>query len=108
VTGGLIPVGLQRPFKYENILFVGDASVGSFPSTGQGIYRALLSGDVAGKCIAHNQVNRYPHMINKMFIKWDLICKVFTSTNLIFRNINPQLVLKNFEYYIKFGASMLH
>jgi flavin-dependent dehydrogenase len=108
VTGGLIPVGLQRPFKYKNILFVGDASVGCFPPSGQGIYRALLSGDIAGRCIAHNQVNRYSHMINAMFIKWDVIGKVLTSANLISRNINPNLVLKNFEYFIKFGVKMLH
>jgi flavin-dependent dehydrogenase len=108
VTGGLIPVGLQRPFKYKNILFVGDASAGSFPTSGQGIYRALLSGDVAGKCIAHNRINRYPYMINKMFIKWDLICKVFTSASLVFRDINPKLVLKNFDYFIKLGARLSH
>lgn len=28
VTGGLIPGGLQKPLKYNNILFVGDAGVG--------------------------------------------------------------------------------
>ncbi len=108
ITGGLIPIGLQRPFKYNNILFVGDASAGTFPPTGQGNYRALLSGDVAGKCIAFNQVNKYPYMLYKMFIKWDVICKIFTTTNLICRNINPDLVIKNFEYLIKFGVRILH
>jgi flavin-dependent dehydrogenase len=108
VTGGLIPVGLQRPFKYKNILFVGDASAGSFPPTGQGIYRALLSGDAAGKCIALNQADKYPHMINKMFIKWDVICKFFASSNLVFRCINHNLALKNFDYFIKFGETMRH
>ncbi|MCJ7570715.1 MAG: NAD(P)/FAD-dependent oxidoreductase [Candidatus Thermoplasmatota archaeon] len=108
VTGGLLPIGLQRPFKYKNILFVGDASAGTFPPTGQGIYRALLSGDAAGKCIAHNQVNRYPYMLNKMFIKWDVILKFFTSANLVCRNINPNLVIKNFEYLFKFGVRISH
>jgi len=108
ITGGLVPLGLQKPFKYDNILFVGDASVGSFPITGQGIYRALLSGDIAGKCIAHNIVNRYPYLLNKMFIKWDVICKFLISANLVFRNINTNLVIKNFHYFMKFGAKVLH
>jgi flavin-dependent dehydrogenase len=108
VTGGPIPIGLQRPFKYKNILFVGDTSVGSFPPSGQGIYRALLSGNAAGRCIANNQVNKYPHIINEMFLKWDIICKFFTSANIVFRNINLNLVLKNYDYLIKFGTTMTH
>ncbi|MCI0500457.1 MAG: hypothetical protein L0Y61_01755, partial [Epsilonproteobacteria bacterium] len=52
VVGGLVPLGLQRPLLYRNILFVGDAGVGTFPFTGQGIYRALMSGEIAGRCIA--------------------------------------------------------
>jgi len=47
VCGGLIPLGLQRPFMYKNTLFVGDACVGAFIITGQGIYRALISGDIS-------------------------------------------------------------
>ena len=108
ITGGLLPVGLQKPFKYKNILFVGDASVGSFPITGQGIYRSLLSGDLAGKCIAYNKVHRYPHLLNKMFIKWDIISKFFISVNLICKNINTNLVIKNFEYLIRLGSNISH
>jgi len=108
VTGGLVPVGLQRPFKYKNILFVGDTSAGSFPSSGQGIYRALLSGEVAGKCIAHNQVHRYPYILNKMFIKWDVMYKLFRPINRICININPNLALKMLEYWIKFNAKVSH
>ncbi|MCK4365223.1 MAG: NAD(P)/FAD-dependent oxidoreductase [Thermoplasmatales archaeon] len=93
VTGGLIPVGLQRPFKYKNILFVGDAGVGTFPFSGQGIYRALLSGDIAGKCISKGKAKKYPHMINQAFIKWEIVGKTFITFNLAFRRINPRLFL---------------
>jgi len=100
VAGGLIPVGLQRPLRYRNILFVGDAGVGAFPFTGQGIYRALISGDIAGACIAKNRVNKYPHIINQDFIKWDLIGKTFIKFNSRLRNINPKLVLASLNYFI--------
>ncbi len=71
--GGLIPVGLQRPLRYENVLFVGDAGVGTMPITGEGIYRALLSGDIAAKCIYKNNVKGYPYEIYKNFIKWQFL-----------------------------------
>ena len=29
VTGGPVPLGLQRPLIYKNIIFVGDAGVGT-------------------------------------------------------------------------------
>jgi len=99
VTGGLIPSGLQRPLMHNNILFVGDAGVGTFPFTGQGIYRALISGDVAGRCIAGGYPKKYPHIINQKFIKWDLIGKTFIRANYIFRRINPKLVLASFNYF---------
>jgi len=105
VIGGLIPGGLQRPLRYRNILFVGDAGVGTFPFTGQGIYRALMSGDIAGACIAKNRVNKYPHIINQDFIKWDLIGKTFIKVNSYLRNINPKLVLASLNYFI--GANEL-
>jgi flavin-dependent dehydrogenase len=92
--GGLIPLGLQRPVMYKNILFVGDAGVGAFPLSGEGIYRALLSGDTAGQCIARDYPNRYPHLINKHFIKWDVISRNFWRVNFQLRKINPDLVLK--------------
>ena len=48
---------------------------------------------IFGFRIAKKQPDRYPHIINKEFIKWDLIGK--TSYNLckIFRKINKKLVL---------------
>lgn len=105
VTGGLIPIGIQRPLRYKNILFVGDAGVGAYPLTGQGIYRALISGDQAGKFIARGNPNRYAHMMNKIFIRWDLICKTFFRINILFKKINPKLalaVLNHFLDVIKF------
>ena len=102
-TGGLIPLGLQKPLKYRNILFVGDAGVGSFPFTGQGIYRALMSGDIAGICIAQKKADKYPYKIYQQFIKWDVIGKNYTYISYILREINPSLVLKMFNYFISFS-----
>ena len=93
VVGGLVPLGLQRPFLYRNILFVGDAGVGAFPLSGQGIYRALMSGDIAGRCIAQRKLKKYPSIIRKEFIQWDLIGSTFIRMNLVFRKINPELFL---------------
>jgi len=105
--GGLIPLGLQRPLMYKNILFVGDAGVGSFIFSGQGIYRALISGDIAGKCIAKRYPKKYPYIIQKKFIKWDVIGKIFTNVNFVFRKINPKLVLTSYDYVSRFGG-MIH
>jgi flavin-dependent dehydrogenase len=102
ITGGLIPIGIQRPLRYQNILFIGDAGIGTYPLSGQGIYRALISGDIAGKCLAKNNPKKYVHMINQIFIKWDLICKVFFQPNRIFRKINPKLTMSSLNYYVNF------
>ena len=107
VVGGLIPLGLQYPLIYKNILFVGDAGVGSFIFSGQGIYRALMSGDIAANCIAKGYPKKYPYLIRRGFIKWDVIGKIFTNTNFVFRKINPKLVLASYDYISHFGG-MLH
>ena len=104
VTGGLVPLGLQKPLMYKNILFIGDAGVGTFPFTAQGIYRALISGDVAGKCIANNCAKKYPHIMHQKFIKWELMGKAFIHTSIVLREINPKLVLtllNNFQNFCK-------
>lgn len=101
VTGGLVPLGLQRPFMYKNILFVGDAGVGAFPFTGQGIYRALISGDIAGRCIALGETKRYPHIINKEFLKWDTIGTLFLKGNTVIHKIRPEFALASFNYMTK-------
>jgi flavin-dependent dehydrogenase len=100
ITGGLIPIGIQRPLRYQNILFIGDAGVGAYPLSGQGIYRALISGDISGKCLAENNPKKYVHMMNQIFIKWDLICKAFLQPNRLFRKINPELTMKSFNFYM--------
>jgi flavin-dependent dehydrogenase len=102
ITGGLIPIGLQRPLRYKNIIFIGDAGVGSYPLSGQGIYRALISGDLAGKFLAMNNPKKYVHMMNKIFINWDLICKTFFLPNMIFKKINPKLMLSSLNFYLDF------
>ena len=70
--------------------------------SGQGIYRALISGDIAGRCIAQGIPKKYPHIINKEFIKWDFIGKSLTYSIHILRNINPQLVFKILDYYSRY------
>jgi len=107
-TGGLIPIGLQRPFKYKNILFVGDAGVGTFPFSGQGIYRALLSGDFAGMCIATGHPKKYPYIINKEFIKWDLIGKTIYYINKNINKINKNIALKLFNMFLDRSYTLSH
>jgi flavin-dependent dehydrogenase len=99
VVGGLIPLGLQRPLLHKNILFVGDAGVGAFPLSGQGIYRALMSGDIAGRCLARKQPKKYPSIIRREFLQWDVIGSTFIRMNLIFRKINPKLFLTSLNVF---------
>lgn len=106
VVGGLVPLGLQYPLMHENILFVGDAGVGTFPINGQGIYRALMSGDIAGQCIGTNRVQRYPHLIHRAFLKWNLIGVSFIRMNLALRHINPALFLPSLYTLTKLGVQL--
>ncbi len=106
--GGMIPMGLQYPLKYKNILFVGDAGVGCFPFQGQGIYRALLSGDLAGKCIAKNRFYKYPYYAKKMFIKWDIIGKSFLFLCDKLCNLNKNLVNTSWNLMINRIPKSLH
>ena len=105
---GMIPLGLQYPLKYKNILFVGDAGVGCFPFQGQGIYRALLSGDIAGNCIARNKFHKYSYIINKSFIKWDLIGKMFLHICDKLGNLNKNLVGKSWNLMIDKIPKIIH
>ena len=107
-VAGLIPIGLQPPFKYKNILFVGDAGVGCFPFQGQGIYRALLSGEIAGKCIATENSHMYPYYIKKSFIKWDIIGKSFLFLCNKLGNLNKNLVDISWNLIIDKIAQSLH
>lgn len=106
MVGGLIPLGLQRPFLHRNILFVGDAGVGAFPFTGQGIYRALLSGDIAGRCIAQKNLKKYPRIIQKEFMQWDVIGWTFIKMNSIFQKINPRLFLTSLNFLVRQGKHL--
>lgn len=99
VTGGLVPAGLQRPLMYNNILFVGDAGVGTFPFTGAGICRALLSGEIAGKCIAARKVKQYPKIINRKFIKLDVIGTTSIRVGEILQKIGAKSYLKSLKYF---------
>ncbi len=106
VIGGLIPLGLQRPFLYRNILFVGDAGVGAFPFSGQGIYRALMSGDIAGRCIAQDNIRKYPSIIRKEFTQWDVMGSIFIKMNLVFRKINPVLFIHSLNFFARQGKEL--
>jgi len=101
----LIPAGIQKPLKYKNILFVGDAGVGTFPLTGEGIYRALLSGEIAGRCIARNTVNLYPRIINDKFLKWDIAGKTMLRVNDVTSNISEQAVFFIWKRYLDWWYS---
>jgi len=103
VLGGMVPTGLQRPFSYKNILFVGDAGVGAFPLTGEGIHRALISSDIAGECIANGYPKKYPHRIMQEFIKWELIGKTFLGINYILTKIGPKILLSSIDYFTRFN-----
>jgi flavin-dependent dehydrogenase len=106
MVGGLIPLGLQRPFLYRNILFVGDAGVGAFPFSGQGIYRALMSGEIAGRCIAQNNIQKYPRIIRKEFTQWDMMGWLFIRMNLVFRKINPVLFYYSLNFFARGGKDL--
>jgi flavin-dependent dehydrogenase len=103
VVGGLIPLGLQRPFLYKNILFVGDTGAGAFPFSGQGIYRALMSGDIAGRCIGQNNIKKYPSIIRKEFTQWDMLGLIFIRMNMVFRKINPVLFCHTLNLFFRGG-----
>jgi flavin-dependent dehydrogenase len=100
-TGGLIPVGLQKPLIYRNILFVGDTGIGTFPLNGEGIYLAILSSEIAGKCLAQNYPEKYPYLINQVLIKWDVIGKTFIRTGNILKKIGVKAYLKSLKYFFE-------
>ena len=104
-TGGLIPAGIQRPLIHDNVLFVGDAGVGSFPLTGEGIYRALYSGELAGRCIANDYPKKYPTEINKNFLKWDIIGKTFIKINKTLEHISEDAVFLLWHLYLDWWYS---
>ena len=107
-VGGLVSLGLQRPLRYKNILFVGDAGVGAFPLSGQGIYRALMSGDGAGRCIAKGEPGKYPLLMRREFIKWEMVSKVFMRTNLTFRKIRPNFYIESMNFMASHGYELAH
>jgi flavin-dependent dehydrogenase len=105
VTGGLVPLGLQTPLRKKNILFVGDAGVGAFPVNGEGIYRALISGDIAGECIAHGYPEKYPMLITRRFIKWDVVGKMWLRVNQVLRRIGPEAVFASLNNPVTSGVA---
>ncbi len=89
-TGGFIPIGMQKPLKYDNILFVGDAGVGT-SILGEGNIRAIYSGKIAGMCIGKDRVKKYPSLINQTFFKFDLAGTMFLKMHNFFQKIDDRL-----------------
>lgn len=88
--GGLIPAGFQKPLRYKNILFVGDAGVGTFSISGEGNIRALISGDVAGYCIAANHPEWYTKMIYQKFFRWEVLGKFYLRLTSVLNKIGKR------------------
>ena len=106
VSGGCIPFGLQKPLSYKHIAFVGDAGVGTFPLDGQGIYRALMSGDAAGYYLAKKNIKGYVRKMMLDFIKWDFIGKNFLRYTQVIRHINTNLILPSWDRLQKLSGSL--
>jgi flavin-dependent dehydrogenase len=102
VTGGLVPAGMQRPLMHKNILFVGDAGTGAFPITGEGNPSALISGEIAGRCLATNTAARYPHDVRCAKLQWDLVGKTFTITAFILRKVGVKAYLTALDSFIRY------
>lgn len=105
-VGGLVSLGLQPPLVHDNILFVGDAGVGAFPLSGQGIYRALLSGDAAGACLARRRPQRYPSLMRQQFMKWDSIGLFSIRATLALRNVYPGFYLDAMNFLAHRGTDL--
>jgi flavin-dependent dehydrogenase len=99
-VGGLIPAGFQRPLKYKNILFVGDAGVGSFPLLGEGIYRALMSGDIAGCCLASGHPEWYTKIIYQKFIKWEILGKALLRLTYVLNKVGKGSLFTMYHLYL--------
>ena len=108
IVGGLVPLGLQRPLRHHHILFVGDAGVGAFPLSGQGIYRALMSGDAAGRCLADNNPAEYPFLIRREFLKWDIVSRIFMRVNLTIHKIRPTFYIDSMNFMARRGYHLTH
>ncbi len=96
--GGLVPLGLQRPLRRHHILFVGDAGVGAFPLSGQGIYRALISGNAAGQCLANHEAKKYPLLMEREFLRWEMLSRTYLRLNLIFCKIRPNFYIESMNF----------
>ena len=110
-AGGLIPLGLQPPFQTSNVLFVGDAGVGTFPYLGEGIRRALISGEMAAECIVSNNLKSYSTELMKRFYLWDFIGKFgikaskiasLISENAMFFLMHRYFDFVNSQYNLKY------
>jgi flavin-dependent dehydrogenase len=99
-VGGFVPAGLQRPLRYKNILFVGDAGVGCFPFLGEGIYRALLSGEIAGCCLAARHPEWYTRMIYDYFIGWDVVGKTFLRVASVLNRVGTKSLFAMYHVYL--------
>lgn len=105
-VGGLVPAGFQRPLRHKNILFVGDAGVGAFPLLGEGIYRALMSGDIAGYCLASDHPEWYTKIIYDKFIGWDIFGKLFLRLTSVLNKVGYRSMFAIYHLYLDSYYSM--
>jgi flavin-dependent dehydrogenase len=105
VTGGLIPVGLQKPLRHENILFVGDAGVGTFPITGEGTPRAILNGILAAHCIVSEKPGLYPRIVKQEFFRWDLLGKTCIRSGRVMQRIGDKAYDRFLNSIVRFVFS---
>jgi len=57
----------QRPVLGKNWALVGDAAAWVDPLTGEGLYYAMRSGEILGKCIAENAPEKYVSWVKTAF-----------------------------------------
>ena len=105
-TGGFIALGLRKPLIYRNILFVGDAGVGANCITGEGNRRAIISGKLAGYCIADRCPEKYPFLVIKKFYKWDLLENLYLKAISLSNKIGQKAVLASLNNIIRLDKTL--
>ena len=105
-TGGFIPLGVRKPLIYRNILFVGDAGVGAYSISGEGNRRAIISGNLAGFCIANRCPEKYPFLVIKRFYKWDFLENLFLKAISLFNKIGKKAVLASLNNFIRLDKTL--
>jgi flavin-dependent dehydrogenase len=105
IVGGLCPASFQKPLRYKNILFVGDAGIGTSPIMGTGILRALRSGDIAGYCLAAEHPEWYTKIIYQKFIRREVLHKSYLWLTSILNKIGKRSLFAIYHLYLEYAVS---